>query len=173
MDAIYDDVRSPGNFSGIRNLRRYSGRSEREVKTFLSGRDAYTLHKPRRISFPRCKTYSKGIADLYQVDLADLSNISLYNDGARYLLTCIDVFSKKAWAVPVRTKTSHEVANAFEQILLDGTPNMVQSNKGTEFLNSTLQSMLKRRRIKFEGHSGPVPGRLGGPVQHFLVQRRC
>jgi len=81
--------------------------------------------------------------------LADLSNISLYNDGARYLLTCIDVFSKKAWAVPVRTKTSHEVANAFEQILLDGTPNMVQSNNGTEFLNSTLQSMLKRRRIKF------------------------
>jgi len=89
MDAIYDDVRSPGSFGGIRNLKRYSGRSEREVKTFLSGRDAYTLHKPRRISFPRRKTYSKGIADLYQIDLADLSNIFSYNDGARYLLTSL------------------------------------------------------------------------------------
>jgi len=96
MDVVYDDVRSPGSFGGIRNLMRYSGRSKREVKTFLSGRDAYTLHKPRRIHFPRRKTYSKGIADLYRIDLADMSNISSYNDGVRYLLTCIDVFSKKA-----------------------------------------------------------------------------
>ena len=111
MDVVYDDVRSPGSFGGIRNLMRYSGRSKREVKT---------LHKPRRIRFPRRKTYSKGIADLYQIDLADMSNISSYNDGVGYLLTCIDVFSKRAWAVPVRTKTGREVANAFEKILLDG-----------------------------------------------------
>ena len=78
-----------------------------------------------------------------------MSNISSYNDGVRYLLTCIDVFSKKAWAVPVRTKTGREVTNAFEKILLDVTHNMVQSDKGTEFLNSTFQSMLKRRGIKF------------------------
>ena len=122
----------------------------KNVKTFLSGRDAYTLHKPRRIRFRRRKTYSKSIADLYQIDLADLSNISSYNDGARYLLlTCIDVFSKKAWAIPVRTKTGREVANAFEKILVDGTTNMVQSDKGTEFLNSTFQGMLKRRGIKY------------------------
>jgi len=35
MDAVYDDVRSPGSFGGIRNLMRYSGRSEREVKTYF------------------------------------------------------------------------------------------------------------------------------------------
>jgi len=42
-----------------------------------------------------------------------------------------------------------EVANVFEKILSDGIPNMVQSDKGTEFLNSTFQDMLKRRCIKF------------------------
>jgi len=36
--------------------------------------------------FIRQKTYSKGIGDLYQIDLADLSNLSSYNDGYRYLL---------------------------------------------------------------------------------------
>ena len=124
---ITDDVRSPGSFGGIHNLKRYSGRSEREVKTFLSGRDAYTLHKPRRIRFPRHKTYSKCIADLYQIDLVDMPNISSYHDAVRYLLAYIDVFSKKAWAVPVRTKTGREVAKAFEKNLLDDTHNMVQS----------------------------------------------
>jgi len=148
MDAIYVDVRSPGSFGGIRNLKRYSGRSQREVKKFLAGRDMYRLHKPKRFRFPRRKTYSKGITDLYQIDLADVSNLARFNDGAKYLLTCIDVFSKRGWAVPVRTKTGRDVANAFEKILIDSTPNLVQSDKGTEFLNSTFQSMLKSKGIQ-------------------------
>jgi len=149
MEAIYVDLRSPGSFGGIHNLKRYSGRSEREVKTLLAGRDRYTLHKPRRISFTRRKTYSKSMADLYQIDLADVSILATFNDGARYLLTCIDVITKRAWAVPVRSKTGRDVANAFEKILIELTPNMVQIDKGTEFLNSTFQSMLQRSGKKF------------------------
>ena len=100
------------------------------------------LHRPRRIRFPRRKTYSKGIADLYQIDLVDLSSLSPFNDGMRYLLTCIDVFTKRAWAVPVRTKSGRVLSDAFEKILTERKCNMVQSDKGTEFLNSTFQSML-------------------------------
>ena len=49
----------------------------------------------------------------------------------------------------MKTKTG-EVSRAFEKILTDGyKPNMVQSDKGTEFLNSMFQSMLKRHDIKF------------------------
>ena len=143
-------MRSPGSFGGVRNLRRYGGQSVREAKTFLAGRDAYTLHKPRRIRFPRRKTYSKGITDLFQIDLVDLSNLASFNDGMRYLLTCIDVFSKRAWAVPVRRKSARDVVEAFEKILAEGyRPNMVQSDKGTEFLNSIFQSMLRRHDIHF------------------------
>ena len=80
----------------------------------------------------------------------DLVNISSHNDGYRYLLTCIDVFTKRAWAIPIKTKSARDVTEAFEKILTDGfKPNMVQSDKGTEFLNSTFQSMLKRQDIKF------------------------
>lgn len=149
MDAIYNTLRSPGSFGSIRNLQRYSGLSERVAKEYVSKQDAYTLHKPRRIRFARRKTYSKGIADLYQIDLVDLSTLSTFNDGVRYLLTCIDVFSKRAWAVPVRTKSGRDVTEAFEKILDDRSCNMVQSDKGREFLNSSFQSMLQRRGIKF------------------------
>jgi len=65
IDAFYSSPRAPGRFSSVRNLQRYSGRSESEARKFLAGRDAYTMHKPRRIRFPRRKTYSKSIADLY------------------------------------------------------------------------------------------------------------
>ena len=100
IDASYTDPRAPGSFSGVRNLRRYSSRSELEVKKFLSGRDAYTMHKPMRLRFPRRKTYSKGIADLYQIDLADVSNLSPLSDGMRYLLTCIDAVSYTHLTLP-------------------------------------------------------------------------
>ena len=42
-----------------------------------------------------------------------------------------------------------EVSNAFERILDERSCNIVQSNKCTEFVNSTFLSMLRRRGIKF------------------------
>jgi len=141
----YTDPKAPGSFGGIQYVRRYGG----EVKN-LSRNDAYTLHESAWVRFPRRKTYSKGSGYLFQIDLVDLGSISSHNDGYRYLLTCLGVFSKRAWAVATKTKTGREVSRAFEKILTDGyKPNMAQSDKGTEFLNSTFQSMLKQHDIKF------------------------
>jgi len=108
------------------------------------------VHRPSRRRFPRRRFYSKGIDDLFQIDLADMSNLSDYNDGYRYLLNCIDVFTKHAWSVLLKAKTGREVSNAFElHVLSKRRCNMVQSDKGTEFLNSTLQSMLRPHSIKY------------------------
>jgi len=137
LNAVYTRPRAPGSFGNVSTLRRYGGGTKREVKKFLGCVDAYTLNKSRRIRFPRRKTFSKGIADMYQINLADVSNFSLFNDGMRYLLTCIDVFSKRGWAVAIRTKFAGDATQAFERIIATRPPNMVQSDKGTEFLNST------------------------------------
>ena len=149
MEAIYFDPRHSGSFSGVNTLRRYSGQNKDSVVDFLSGQDAYTLHKPVRIHFPRRRTYSKGINDLFQADLVDLSSIASHNDGFRYLLNCIDVLSKKAWSLPLKTKSGKEVTSAFEKILLEAKPVFLQTDKGTEWLNSTFQSLLKSHGIKF------------------------
>ena len=66
-------------------------------------------------------------------DLVDISNLSPFNDGMRYLPTCIDVFSKRAWALPIRTMSGTNVTTAFEKILTDARCNMVQSDKGRNF----------------------------------------
>jgi len=124
-------------------------RSVRKSKKFLASRDAFTLYKPRRICFPPRKAYSKLIADLFQIDLVDLSNLASFNDVMRYLLNCIDVFTKRAWAVPVRTKSARDIVKAFEKILADRKCTMMQSDKGTEFLNTSFQPMLRRHGIHF------------------------
>jgi hypothetical protein len=99
----YFDPKQPGSFTSAVNLRRYAGKTEKDAQSFLSSQDAYTLHRPTRINFRRRKTYAKCINDLFQADLVDLSNQSRYNDGFRYLLTCIDVFSKYAFEDEKRT----------------------------------------------------------------------
>jgi len=149
MDDISTNPRASGSYGGIDVRHRYSHKPRKQVVKYLSTLDAYTLHKPTRIRFPRRRTISKGIADLFQIDLVDLSNLSTYNDGYTYLLNCIDVFTKRAWSLPLRTKTGRDVSDAFERILTEQRCNMVQSDKGTEFLNSTFQSMLRRYDVKF------------------------
>ena len=39
------------------------------------------------------------------------------NNGIKYLLSVIDVFSKFVWSVPLKRKTEQEVENAFSRIL--------------------------------------------------------
>ena len=101
-----------GSFGGVDKLQRYARKRRKEVVDYFATQDAYTLHKPTRHRFARRRTYSKGIGDLYLIDLADLSNLSTYNDGYRYLLNCIFVFTKRAWSMPLKTKTGREVSNA-------------------------------------------------------------
>jgi len=150
MKSFYHDPRAPGSFGGVDNLRRYSRKRRKQVVDYFTGQDAYTLHKPTQRRFARRRTYSKGIGDLYQIDLVDLSNLSRHNNKYRYLLNCIDVFTKRAWSVPLKTKTGHEVSDPFEREILDDRPCiMLQSDKGTEFVNSTFQSMLRCRRVEF------------------------
>ena len=76
LKMFYRDARESVSFRGLGNVRRY-GRKVIELPKM----DAYTLHKAARVRFPRKKTYSKGINDLLQIDLVDLSNISSHNDG--------------------------------------------------------------------------------------------
>ena len=79
----YLDVKEPGSFGGVDNLQRYSAKPRKEVSQWLMGQDAYTLHKPVLKRFRRRRTYCKGINDLFQADLADMSALARENEGNR------------------------------------------------------------------------------------------
>jgi len=149
MESIYTDPRQAGSFTSVANLQRYACVDRKTAERFLSGQDAYTMHKPTRVHFQRRKTFSKGIDDLFQIDLIDMSSLSTHNSNYRYVLMCIDVFSKYAWAVPLKTKTGRDVTVAMETILDERQCAMLQGDKGAEWLNSSFQQMVKRRGIMF------------------------
>jgi transposase InsO family protein len=147
MQTYYYQASQPGSYGGVRPLIRYTGAAVKSAKDWLSSQDAYTLHKPVRKHFPRRKTYAKGIGDLFQADLVDMQSLSRHNDGFRYILTCIDVFSKRAFAVALKDKRGSSIVGAFERIFLENTPNMLQSDRGSEFLNVEVQTLFRKYNI--------------------------
>ena len=146
MEKLYYTVTLPDSLSGARGLKRQSGR--KGVSEFLSKQDAYTLHKDVKRRFPRRKTLAFGIDDLWQGDLVDLSSLLRANDGYRYLFTCIDVFSKMGRIVLVKNKMASTITEAFSSMISTHKPRYLQTDKGTEFLNTTFQRMLSDNGIK-------------------------
>ena len=147
----YFDPKQPGSFASSRKFHKHSDEkfTHEQIKDWLSNQDTYTLHKPVRWRFRRRRIFTSGIDDLWQADLVDMSAISKYNDGYKFLLTCIDVFSKYAWAIPLKNKSSKSVVAAFELLFGDRRPANLQTDKGTEFVNAPTRELFKENRINF------------------------
>ena len=80
----------------------------------------------------------------------DMQALASLNDGFRYVLTAINVFSRYAWAAPIKNKGGAAVTEAFQELTAgERYPRSVQTDKGKEFLNKTFQDHLKSRDIEF------------------------
>ena len=64
------------------------------------------------------------------------------NNGIKYLLTVIDMFSKLVWIIPLKRKTAQKVANAFSRILKERRPSNMWVDKGPKFYNKDVLNQL-------------------------------
>jgi hypothetical protein len=146
---IYLDPKKTNAFGNAHDFVREIGGERDRALTWLSAQDAYTYYKPVKGKFPRQKTIINGPGQQLQADLMDVSSHAAENDGTKFLLTAIDVFSRFAWAVPIKNKTGLEVARALDLILKDPVTDkkrsyrLLQTDKGKEFKNARVQELLK------------------------------
>ena len=100
------------------------------------------LYKPVTRKFQRRRVNVNGVVEIWVADLIDMQVFSKDNNGIKYLLTVIDIFSKFVWIVPLKRKTDQEVAHAFSKILRERKPCMVWVDKGKEFYNKDVQKLV-------------------------------
>ena len=62
------------------------------------------LHKPKRKNFSRRKIIVNHIDEIFAAGLVEMQKFAKLNKGYRYLLTCIDIFSKYSWEIPLKDK---------------------------------------------------------------------
>ncbi|GFU74645.1 uncharacterized protein TNCV_2648141 [Trichonephila clavipes] len=128
--AFYKNPEVPNSFGGVEALHRsVKGKySKRDVKHWLSKKDAYTLHKPVRHKFQRNRVFVSDTDRQFQADLVDMQSLAEFNKGYKYLLTCIDLFSKFARAVPLKDKFGKTVKSGLEIIFKERKPKVLQTD---------------------------------------------
>ena len=135
MESTYYDLSAPGSYGGLSKFKP-KGYTKKEVREWLQTQDPYALHKPIRRRFPRGRVLVYGIDHQWQTDLVDVSRISSYNKGFKYLLTCIDVLSRYSRVISLKDKTGKTWVAAFTTIFESGRhPVRLQTDKGIEFTN--------------------------------------
>ena len=106
------------------------------------------LHKSRRKNYPRRKIIVNHIDEIFAADLVEIQKFAKLNKGYRYLLTCIDIFSKYSWVIPLKDKKGITIKYALEKIFNERKPKFLWTDKGTEFYNKQVQDLLNENDIK-------------------------
>lgn len=73
------------------------------------------IHRYARKNFTRRKYVMYGIADTLQADSIEMQPFAKESRGYRYILIVIDVFSKVAYAEPLKDKTGLVVTSAIRK----------------------------------------------------------
>ena len=107
--------------------------------------------KPLKKVYPTNKTIVKSIDDTWSADLLDLIDYGVKNNrGYRYVLVCVDNFSKYGWTIPIKNKYATTIKEALEQIITTSKrkPNLIETDDGKEFANKIFETYLKSQNIK-------------------------
>lgn len=107
------------------------------------------LHRDVRKNFNRRKFEMRGIADTLQADLVEMIPYAKQNKNMKYILTVIDIFSKVAYARPLKSKTGGDVAQALKSVFEEvGRPvTNLHVDMGKEFYNETVTRLLNQHKI--------------------------
>ncbi len=154
--AFYYD-RSKGD--GARKIKKriddvFTGISEDEVQKYINKSQLNQKIKGRFENKPRLRpVHSSNPWHQVQIDLMSMMDYPVEIQGKVYkwILSCIDVFSRYLILRPLYTKQASAVATELLQIFADfGTPVRLQCDRGSEFRGcvNKVATMLKVKIIR-------------------------
>ena len=154
LDLYHDakNLNSHGSIYGLlQSAKIFLPSIKREdIVNFSKTQKSYTLHRVtnKKIFRGRVLTPKPGI--IASCDLADLSSLSRYNKGNKYILVFVDVFSRFAQCIPLKRKDANSVHNALNKILNSGHFNNLKrlnTDEGREFYNGKVKKLLTSKDI--------------------------
>ena len=129
-------------------------------KQQLSGTPLHGLAKkvfsPQITKFRRERIIPLYKDKTWSADLIDKSSLCKNKNNCKYILTVIDIFTKYAWAIPLKNKSGLSITNGFKTILSEGPqggsesqqPEKLCVDRGNEFYNKTFKPLLKENETK-------------------------
>ena len=142
---------------GLTGLRRFQRKlREHGINLTLYDIRAIVNTDPAHALFtynPRARVWNTivetGVGHGMQMDLMDMSKIATRNKNFYWILCIIDVYSRYAWAFPIKRKTQQCVYDCLKAWLesLSKPPKRLTSDAGNEFTNARVRQLLRKFNI--------------------------
>lgn len=139
-----------------------------DVSDFIKSQEVNQVYKRRPVKHYYALSSSHPF-ERVQIDLLDVSLDSRFNSGVKYLLCCIDVYTKIAFVYPLKNKGEEEVLKGFKEcmeeiyLLSYSYPTVVDSDKESSFLSKRFSDYCKEKNITLR----PIEG----DEQAYQVER--
>src|SRR6266540_3813587 len=97
-----------------------------------------------------------------------VGSLSIIREGNKYIVVAMNYFSRWPEARPLKAANVETVATfIYEEIICRfGTPRILQSDKGTHFVNEVIRKLTKRFRVR-HSLSSPYHPQSNGLVERF------
>lgn len=152
---------------------KYAGISKRQVMEWLRNQESWQLlTKPAPVPSQTKSIISTHVNARWQMDLMDFSSTPA--NGYNWIFGVIDMFSKFAWAIPIKNKEASTIVAKLEPLIQMYKPELIQSDNGSEFKNKQVSELLKKYNVKqifSKAHSPTSQGcieRWNGSVKKIL-----
>lgn len=148
----YQSGKHPASFAGITKVKKhYPHFSLKKIENYLSHADVWSRHSERKkpSCFNPVFVYKK--RTVLEADLLQIDNLARSNDGVRFLLVCIDTFSKKIFVQTLKQKSMSAVAPALDIVLTEMNPeasSRMCTDFGVEFLNKQVRGVAEKHGIQ-------------------------
>lgn len=150
LDKFYYTQGYNNSRDSLYNLVRNEGISRRYVQAYLNRQKNYQISKPVNEEKKQDQNViePKKPFHHFQMDTINMSSLSHFNKGIHYLLTIIDIFTKKAFVYPLRNNSIPDVIRALGLFLreVDEKPKIINCDNGGEFKEET-RAFLKKHDI--------------------------
>lgn len=90
---------------------------------------------------------------VFQMDIFFLQKYHKHNHEYKYILCCIDVFTRFVFCEPMKSKDNDEVIKAFLKIIAHEKPYIITTDSDSTFLSKEFQKVLDQNEIALK----PVP----------------
>ena len=134
--------------TSIRTPSKMSKQDTNKTKQRLLAKEVVS---PQITKFKRQRIIPLYKDETWSADLIDKSSLSKYNINYNFILTVIDIFTKYAWAIPLKNKSGLSITNGFKLVLSKHPqggseprkPEKLWVDRGSEFYNKSFKSLLK------------------------------
>ena len=141
MDEIIENYYSNYNFSSVEKLYKLMKDDNHNVKKaaiqkYIEGKKEVQLlkeSKNSKLKLGHITSFKPN--SVWNMDIFYLQKYHLKNHGYKYILCCIDIFTRYVYCEPMKSKEIAEVIKAFYMIIKKNKPYIIISDSDSTFLS--------------------------------------